>query len=324
MQKLLVDTTKPVQGGLHKDKQAEKTALGWMGWSVEMPEHWRPFKFEGGWTKGTVQISNGEQVTARIKWERLSRVRFSPEKWIARMLRKETGTREHDENAPVPSGFGFTGWIREHTTKTGTHGVWCGYGQKAGIVIQVLFISDDDTIINAVTEMIGSLRASVPGESFPLAVLGSKFNGPAGFRLSSWQLNLGDITVGLTSDSRQFLALRQVYPASLALSRRTLERWIKRPLYSRYRRFKPEGEVRQYETAVQGRRLKGLAVYGHKNLPSPLNRFRRLASMSAGVHDTKLDRLFLAACDMPGSLDEELMRRAFNKMDCAIKNRKTV
>jgi hypothetical protein len=143
---------------------------------------------------------------------------------------------------------------------------------------------------------------------------------PDRFRLAEHRLHLGDFVFRFVGPGRSQLAIRQVFPASLAVGRRPMRRWMRAWPFREHRRYRARGEVQEARLAEAGRELVGLRGEGSKRLRFPFGRCRPLQTRSLVVRDASLDRLLVVEHDAPAGVDGDLAEQvvlAMNRHRCA-------
>ena len=275
-----------------------------MGWSLRIPGHWRPLRVVGGWSRGTLVAGDAERVLLQVKWIRPGAAAFEAERWMEKRLRREARGLVVAAQAPRPSGFAAARWARPPEGASGSRGaVWYGWAPGAGLLVEVVVPGGlpEATRRFVVDEVLPSLRAAGRDEPALTTVLGRTFEAPAGFRLVQWTLRLGDVLLRFEAPDGERLALRQVYPAPLALSRRPLERWLATTLFAGPHRRHVAGPAQSCELPGAGRGLHGVQQHGWKRLPFPLGRVAARESLAIAVHDEAGDRLLIAEHEARGS-----------------------
>ena len=76
------------------------------------------------------------------------------------------------------------------------------------------------------SRVLPTLSASGPDEPVRWEIFGAVFRSPPGFAMAGKRTVLGDLALLFRSGCGRRLVLRQVYPAGVALERRTIERWL--------------------------------------------------------------------------------------------------
>jgi hypothetical protein len=288
-----------------------------MGWSLRVPRHWQPHRIMGRWERGAFVAGDAERVLLQIKWIRTKAAGFDAERWIARRLRREGRGLAVAPHAPRPPGFTHAAWAREAADgDSSVAALWYGWAPAAGLLLEAVVPSrlPADARRLVMDKMLPGLCVEGGNEPGHTAVLGRTFEVPAGFRLMQWTLRLGDVLLRFESARGARLTLRQVYPAQLALSRRTLARWLEATVQAGSHRRLVADAPQPYETASGSRTLRGVWQRGWKRLSFPLGRVAARASVAAAVHDATGDLLLIAELDARGACSDEVLRTALLSM----------
>jgi len=267
-------------------------------------------------------VGDDREPVLRLKWWRPGKRWFDPERWLDRRVRSAP-LRPVNPEGPKPAGFQHVRWIPEAEPKASERPVlwlWYGYAPKADLVLEIAVSSGLATRVKRMiaSRVIPSLRAYGLDEATRWSLYGASFESPAGFRMVERRLLLGDITLRLVSADKSRLMLRQVYPATLALARRKLERWLDVRPFKQHRRFRAAGPAERWTVSSFGRTLEGIRLIGRKRLPFPLGFCASRETVSAIAEDKSLDRLLLAELDSPGPPDEALVGRVVGQMNWAM------
>lgn len=297
-------------------KPADVTTLAWMGWSLRMPKDWRPIHVIGGWDRGTLVAGDAGSVRLQIKWLRPGPEGVDAERWIARRLRRQRRGTTPEPRPPRPADFATSAWALGPAGRTGDAIVlWCGWAPAAGLLVEVAMpgrAGSEPT--RPLGELLASLCAVPAGAVVRTSVLGRSFEAPAGFRLVQWTLRLGDVCLRFEAKQGGRLTVRQVYPARLALTRRTLERWLEASAHADPHRRLSAESPQSLELAGSRGVLRGLRRNGWKRLRFPFGRVAAWNSVAAAVCDSENDRLLVAEYDARGAASESIVRTALVAM----------
>ncbi|OPZ23250.1 MAG: hypothetical protein BWZ02_03280 [Lentisphaerae bacterium ADurb.BinA184] len=174
---------------------------------------------------------------------------------------------------------------------------WCGCAPAAGLVIEVRTGPDlPPARLAWVRErFVQGLDVSAAGQPCEWCVFGARFVSPAGFVYRASALNLGDLSLEFADPAGRRLRLRQVYPADLALARRSLADWLEDSRLRGTLRMVPDGPA-EARTLAAG--LEGLTRSGRLRLALPPLTRRRFADVAAV--QSRRNRLFYAGLDSRG------------------------
>ncbi len=296
---------------------------------MEVPGRWRPLKIDGTWTRGTMMIGRGADVVMQIKWWRpkpnwlrrtlpiLPLGQHDPDRWLRRRLKAVRGTIDTKRSCPTPAGFEpvARAVTRGRRRRKAPCSLWYGWDPTAGVQIEAVVGAQDSGGKGSPWRALQSLKVARNGAPTTWALLNSSFHVPGGFVADAHKFLLGDLSIHFTSPSRETLMLRQIYPATLALERRTPIHWIEYSQFPSRRRFRGDGEEQNWLVESQGRRLEGLQRAGWKRYALPLGMLRARCTVGAVVEDTESDRLLVAEHDGPLPHDDSLVRQAILAMN---------
>ena len=291
---------------------AAVTALAWEGWRLEMPDHWRPLSIQGAPRRGKLTLGDGRQVLLRMNWWRPRSRRFDPQRWLDRRVRSMGGGGAPPRQDIRPRGFEPVAWLPEARPRRGRQrAVWYGYAAEAGLVLEAVVNATLPARMFKRVErnVLPSLSLAAQGATTQWAVFGAGFQIPSDLHLTGHCLRLGDIALRFAGRGGRHLAVRQIYPAAVALKRRTMERWLTIWPFKEHKRYKSlEDDERWPSDSAQPERS-GILCHGAKRLPAPLGWVSARRCVSACVLDASLDRLLLVQCEAPRGVDEALLGR---------------
>jgi hypothetical protein len=176
--------------------------------------------------------------------------------------------------------------------------VWWG----AGRLLEVVYHAPrrDDVLLG---EIIPSLSDSSLLSTRPWAVFDLTCAVPIAFTLTSHRLNVGDLSLEF-ADGNQFVSVRQIALAEMALRRKGLAQWLAQQQRAGYRAMGDPSPIDL--TLRDGRSISGLIGRSRRRL-----RFRRGERVSLAVHDPARDRLIFIDAS-----DESLARDVAQTVGC--------
>lgn len=331
--------------------------LAWAGWTLRIPRDWRPLRIEGSADDGTMVLGSGREVLARLRWHRgeperqggmlgaplhaLGRLvarrsqggrAFDAARWVARHVRHVAPGIAPDAHPPRPHGFDMVVWLPGLEAGAGvTRCIWYGWSASARMLFEAVL--RDTTAGNEqrvlAQSVLPSLTASDGTDRTRWAVFDVSFESPPGFQLVEHRLQVGDMGLRLVAKDGRRMVLRQVYPASLVLTRRDLAGWLAHgPFEEKFRTLRRDtttaggagaktlaGEACQI--ATPHRTYEGVRRLGWKRLAWPLGRWRAWRNVAVVLHDRELDRLLMVECDSPGAGAEAAVAEAVAGMNWA-------
>lgn len=279
-------------------RQAARSLIAWAGWRLSVPEAWRPLKMTGDPAKGTMMIGDAERPIVLVQWWRPRKTVFDADKWFDQRFRK-LGAHP-TPGAPAPAGFTKTAWEPELATREGSSKtVWTGYSAEAGLVVEVIVTSlTEEWLRRSIYKtIVPGMTVSREDEPCCWSMYNVSFMSPPGFELELKHLFSGDVALKFKRGRGMTLLLRQVYPAKLAVSRRSLERWLEATPFIERRVLK--SPAREAWHRDQPRRLEGIRQTGWKRLPAPLGRCAPRHSTAVAAVDGEMDRVLLAELQCP-------------------------
>ena len=294
----------------------ESLPLAWSGWSLRVPEEWRPLKIAGGAGQGTMVLGDSAEATMQVKWWRPPGSSPRAERWAKARLRRFAVSTRPDWAAL--DSFTDAVWVQDAGESSGPgRSLFCGYAPRAELLLELTINTAASESARRVSEreVLPSLTTVPRDEPTPWAVFDSSFLTPPGHDLARHRLNIGDHVVAVASPKGARITVRQVYPADLALARRDLEDWLTFGPFKEHRRFNGRGDAAAWSIDVRGRASEGLLRVGSKRLPSPLGWLAPRHSTAAVVRDQALDRLLIAEVDSPTEPDPGLLRALIADMN---------
>ncbi len=299
-------------------KITKRIPLSWEGWTLSVLENWRPFKIENGHTRGSMLIGDADEPTLLVRWWRPGR-RFHPSKYFHRQA-KELGA-PLSEHLPGPPGLDETAWIEEFTARNGTsQAAWYGYSQAGGMVVEaILNRAVPKEMLEEITEnVLPSLQISAKEEDTAWAMYNLSFVCPAGFVLRRHHLYPGNIALEFTGGAHETLMLRQVYPADLALQRRTSDLWLKQCPFKQHRKLRPGAGTVALWQREEPNPLAGMRMRGWKRLPMPLGWCAPRFMVGILATDETLNRLCIVEHMGPRRMSDLTAAQAIENMNRGI------
>jgi hypothetical protein len=269
----------------------KETTIAWCGWSLPLPEHWRPLKIEGGYAKGSMMIGDGQSPILLIRWMRTHKLRrFDIQRWLDGRFRQRRITP--DEGAPQPAAIDKAAWACDTADSKGGHKTtWYGYAAKSHMLMEIVTTDLTETAVRdeIFRDHLPRLVITADDEPCSWSLYGISFVSPPGYVLTRQHLFSGDVAIELACGRKDKLLLRQVYPAGLAVARRSLGRWLQKPPF-KVRRFWNKRTLADGVSCREGT----LTFRGWKRLRSPMGWYTARFSMAVASVDKEQDRLMIA------------------------------
>jgi hypothetical protein len=206
--------------------------------------------------------------------------------------------------------------VRDFERKQGDNKtLWYGYSQEGAVLIECAVGGAVEKRVQhrARRHVLPSLRVSLPETPCRWSLYSVGFVSPPDFYLRRHHLFSGDIALQFANRRSGSLLLRQVYPAGLALQRRTLERWLEACPFKERRRFSPES-MSEWKDHIP-RALTGIRRRGWKRLPAPLGFCSPRYSSAIAASDAELDRVLIAESLEKTPADDGIVREAILNMN---------
>lgn len=264
--------------------------LAWQGLEIPLQDEWRPLRIEGNHSKGSITIGDIDGPIFQLRWIRPPKG-ADTSGWIKARRLSVAGGQE-SRGAPRPESFDHVSWIknlavREQSKKT----VWWGRSERCNVLVEILLTNLRRPELNSlfVKTALPHLRVVPSTENCRWQIYSARFLIPAGYRLTRKRLAAGDIALEFVRAGGERLLVRQVYPARLALERRSLPGWLRDRVFKERRRFRQETEDRH-----EGRHIKWT---GWKRLPFPLGWIMPRRCDSLIRQNDDLDRLMIVECE---------------------------
>lgn len=179
--------------------------------------------------------------------------RFEPVTWCRAALRAEVGQLAAAEAVELPLNADLWDASLLYTEpEPPGRDVWLGHSRVSGRIVELVYHADrrDGLLRDA---LLPRLRDTNRDELTRWSVFDLSCSVPAGFELSQRRLNAGDLSLTF-SRARDWVTVRQVGPAQLALSRSPLEGWIHAQERAVERYYRPVGQITLGERVMQRRR----------------------------------------------------------------------
>ena len=274
-------------------RPSNRQQIAWQGWAIELPARWNPVKLEGTFEQGYALFADLHRPRLGIRWSRDRRITKDPKRWVAQTMRDEVGQLASAEAQPFPAaGAASDQSLLYLEPEPPGRDVWIGYSRVSDRLFQVIHharrrerILPDHLLPTMADQSNQPLRR--------WAVLDLSCQVPAFLKLEKPLLFAGDLGLRFAGPKSE-LIVRQIAPASLALTRMPLESWLRRQQRDRKKHYRPS--KKPIERTIQtddGRELTGIEA------PLPRRRrffwhVRRLPMLhTITVHDAARDRLVI-------------------------------
>ncbi len=292
-------------------------ALAWAGWQLRMPADWQPMKLLGTPQKGSVIVGDSDCAIFSLHWERPGDMAVTEgDAWVEGRLKKLGVAAE--ANPPAKEHFTSCGWahgVEQEENKSTTY--WYGFAASAGLVIGVKVNGFLAAALRerAVEEVLPSLRVTPAGHETIWSMYDISFCSPPNFELKQRHLFSGDVALAFEKSKQDSLFLRQVYPADLALKRRSFERWMdKRPFVEHRKLRRRTVRVENWEDGTR-KHVSGIVRHGRKQLGVPLGWCAPRWLCGVAARDAVMDRVLIAEHMSARAADQRMCERAIARMN---------
>lgn len=276
-------------------------SIAWQGWRLQVPNDWNPVRIEGDHDKGSIILADLNEPRLALRWTRAGR-RFDFARWPARVIAGELGASFVDkirrlEPGEIPEGFQHASAFEDDDPPG--RDIFLAHSIASGRLIELIH-PIERVSKRLLADIVPTLRDTGADEATSWSIFDLRCTIPPGFGLDRHRLNAGDLTLTF-GRKRRTLVIRQVAPASLALAREPLDRWLER--HARLWRAHYGSKRRVFESlGTDETPLLRLSLPRRRRLF-----FARWLAPTRCIllrHDPRLDRILMLDGDDPGLLDE--------------------
>jgi hypothetical protein len=306
--------------------------LSWHGWQIALPEDWSPVKIEGDWSKGSILIADFHATRLALRWQVAPKRNFDANKWAERAIGSEVGQlmlKESIEYVPIHSSplAGEARWRGERQQSIVSSAarplpqplprgegsqtyfsvgrlflepeppgrdVWVGQSRVSNRLIEVVY--QTKTVSRVLRDQILPAISDQPSDQGQLwSIFDLSCTVPVGWTLKSQRLNAGDLTLSF-SKKNDVLIVRQLAPATLALSRQPLERWLDAQQQIWKKTYRVKGPIEAADALKTDSEHEDFAIVG-RTIPRRrrffLARWVARQRITLATHDTARDRIVI-------------------------------
>ena len=276
--------------------------IAWHGLSLNVPATWNPVRIEGDYDRGSLLLADLSSPRLGVRWRKAAR--GDPAAWADKALRDELGTLSAAEAVNVAMASPDDWKVARLYLDDEPPGrdVFVGWSARSGRVVEIVYnVAERDYALS--DDILPTLADTTPESAQTWSIFGLTLSTPPGLLLQSFALNAGDLSLTFADKNAQ-TTLRRIGPASLALSRQPLSRWLSALSKAQKKMYRAPPNGDSTTLAARGRSLPGLHA--------TISRRRRLCwawfvpkQMTAmAIHDTANDRLLIGS-----SPNESLLRK---------------
>lgn len=270
-----------------------RQVLCWQGWRIVVPRLWNPVKLEGDFNSGYALLVDMQRPRLALRWSSSTRMKKDPQAWINRLMRDEVGQLAAAEAKahPMPSSWSVSQLYVE--PEPPGRDVWFGCSSVSGRVLQVVHHAYRREHVLAQV-LLPSLVDESQCDGRPWSVLDLSCRVDRSMQLVKPLLYAGDLGLKFAGQQKKQVIIRQIAPASVALKRLSLERWLRRLQADERKHYRPGQSCAPVEIELpSGRKLEGWRAA----LPRRRRFFWKMhlphEMQSLALHDHQRDRLVL-------------------------------
>ena len=264
--------------------------ISWQGISFPVIPEWQLLQIEGDINEGSIFIGYDNSPIIHLKWYRSKKKSPDAQSWILQKFK----INKPDKSPPLPESFLSSAWKLKHYLNEREYlNIWIGVGNDNKTIVEIISSNlCSSPIQNLISnELIPNTKLFSENEDWIWRIGSASFVSPKKFILNRKYLACGDISLEFAGENSQILTLRQIYPAKLALTRKSLADWQNnRPFEEKLKIFKvSEENFQDIQNKIAGIKLKTI-----KKLPVPLQHFKSRFSELISAHDEKSDKVIIS------------------------------
>jgi hypothetical protein len=272
-------------------ERTQHQRLAWQGWAIQIPADWNPVRIEGDFDRGSVLLADLASPKLAIRWRRPTTRSFDADRWALQALRDEVGRLAADESAPhAPREGSWRGARLYVEPDPPGRDVWVGHSTASDRLVEIVYHATmRDRVLSE--RVLPTLADQGRDDEADWSIFTLACRVPTGMRLHSQRLVAGDLRLRFTR-RREWLVVRQIGVAQLALTRLPLDRWLAGQQWESRKHYRPLG-------AVEAADLDRLEAFSPRRRAMTLRRrwrwqwWRPRQVVSLAVHDTDRDRLLI-------------------------------
>lgn len=205
--------------------------IAWAGYQLLVPEAFEIARVTGDHRRGHFTLSDDDAVRFEIAWDTVRGRRAKAERIVRRHLQrshKKYNGGQPPEPAELSSeNFSPLMHIPDERRKLDRYGGFCEQSRRVFEAVYYHGPTSENRRVQEVT--VPQMADQSPDAPQWWAFFGCRFAAPSGLRYARSTLNLGDMLVRLIDGRREATSsqaqVREIYPATLALTRQPLENW---------------------------------------------------------------------------------------------------
>ena len=203
--------------------ETDSHILAWQSWSLRVPTTWNPVKLAGDYDQGSMLLADLSSARLGIRWRMAGR--GDPAKWADRALRDELG--DSADHAGAFAVKPLDAWKITRVCLASdfpARDVFVGWSARSGRVIELVYnVNERDRVLEH--EILPTLADTASDAPHRWSIFGLDLTTPPGHVLQTFALNAGDLALTFRN-GRDRTTIRRISPASLALARQPIERWL--------------------------------------------------------------------------------------------------
>ena len=280
----------------HQLPTTNSQLLAWHGWRLSVPDDWNPVKVEGDAGAGLLLLADLERPRLGVRWKSLS-PKADAHAWALRSITEEIGALAAAESRPTNDPAWRGGLLYTEPDPPGRD-VFAAVSAATGRGVQIVHHTrhrqgSDRRFADEILAHLSDTPADQPRE---WSIFDLTCRSPAGWRLQWYRFHAGDVTLAFARRDRTRVVLRQIGPATLALSRQPLEAWIKQLDKPTSKLYRPPTATTPIAITLRTQPLRGLTTILRRRKRLFWAVFTRDQTRLA-VHDEPRNRLLIAQSD---------------------------
>lgn len=246
-------------------------------------------KIEGNWDKGSIMIADFHSTRMALRWQVPPKRKFDARKWAEAAMSAEVGQlmlKESKEH--VPGEIFSAGRLFTEPEPPGRD-VWVGQSRVSHRLLEVVY--QTKTVSRVLRDQIlpGISDQEKTAEQY-WSIFDLTCTIPAGWVLRRQRLNAGDLTLSFEKKN-DALIVRQLAPATLALSRQPLERWLESQQQIWKKTYRLKGAIERVEVPEDDRTILGRKIPRRRRFF--LARWISPGRVTLVTHDVSRDRIVM-------------------------------
>lgn len=270
--------------------------LAWHGIELELPARCSPVKIEGTQQAGFVLAADLHRPRLGVRWFTPRSRRADPRKAVMDALRNEVGMLASEEATEyTPSGGDWEHGLLYLEPEPPGRDVWTGYSRASDRVVQVVHHARRrDGLLRE--KIAPTVRDALKAEPRRWSVFELSCQVGADWKLKTHELKAGDLALEFERKLgwgrvRDWMLVRQMAVARLALQRRPMEKWLEDIQKRERKLYRSCGEAEPAQISLLEREVSGLGAEMRRRRRFIFMRLLAPRVYTLVLHDEARDRL---------------------------------